>query len=83
MKGTVLYQDNESAIFLATNGHFSRGKHSKHISVHYFFIKDLVDKGEFDIQWCPTDDMNADFFTKPLQGSQFLRFQKCILNIPS
>ena len=81
MKGTVLYQDNRSAILLATNGHFSRGKRSKHISVRYFFIKDRVEKGEIDIQWCPTDDMSADFFTKPLQGAQFIKFQRCILNL--
>ena len=36
--GTVIYQDNQSAILLESNGNLSRGKRSKHISVRYFFI---------------------------------------------
>ena len=38
-KETIVYQDNKSAILLASNGHFSRGKRSKHISVRYFLLR--------------------------------------------
>ena len=37
--------------------------------------------GAVDILLSPTDDMVADFFTKPLQGSKFLRFRDTILNV--
>ncbi len=30
---------------------------------------------EISLHWCPTKDMIADFWTKPLQGSHF-RFRK-------
>jgi hypothetical protein len=33
------------------------------------------------VEYCPTADMLADMFTKPLQGSQFHRFPEAILNI--
>eukprot|EP00957_Ditylum_brightwellii_P102937 7845175-Ditylum_brightwellii.AAC.1 len=45
-----------------------------------FFIKDRVDSGEVKISHCGTGDMAADYFTKPLQGAQFRKFRKMILN---
>jgi len=39
-----------------------------HMNIKYFFIKDRVDKGEITIKFCPTEEMVADHFTKPLQG---------------
>ena len=35
------------------------------------------------VSYCPTNEMLADFFTKPLQGSTFLRLRSLILNLPS
>ena len=34
---------------------------------------------EFDIEYCPTEQMLADYFTKPLQGSLFRRFREVIM----
>ena len=39
------------------------------------FIKDRVDLGEIKIQYLPTEDMVADYFTKPLQGELFIKFR--------
>ena len=44
------------------------------MNIRYFFVKDRQEKGEQDIQYCPTDDMIADYFTKSLQGKKFLMF---------
>ena len=33
------------------------------------------------IRFCPTGDMTADFFTKPLQGTLFKKFRDQILNL--
>ena len=33
------------------------------------------------IEHCPTKDMVADFFTKPLQGSQFTKMRDKIMNV--
>jgi len=34
------------------------------------------------VAFCPTMNMLADFFTKPLQGSTFKRMRSIILNMP-
>ena len=33
------------------------------------------------IEYCPTGDIVADYFTKPLQGKQFNQFRKEIINL--
>ena len=38
-----------------------------------------MDKGEVTIEYCPTEDMLADFFTKPLQGALFRKFRAVIM----
>ena len=47
------------------------------------FIKDRIDNGELDMKCCGTDDMIADYFTKPLQGVKFIHFRRLIMNLPS
>jgi len=32
---------------------------------------DNIKQGEVKVAYCPTGDMLADFFTKPLQGTAF------------
>jgi len=76
----TLYQDNRSAIFLETNGSLSSSKRTRHIDVRYFFVKDKVDKEELKLVHCKTDQMLADFFTKPLQGNLFVRCRNLIMN---
>ena len=65
IKNNVLYQDNQSAILMLKNGRNSCTGNSRHIHIRYFFVKDRVDKKEVKIEYCPSLDMLADFFTKP------------------
>ena len=78
---TTLYQDNTSAIALEENGKMSSSQRTRHINIRYFFIKDKVEKDEITIVYCPTEDMVADYFTKPLQGAQFRRFRDMIMGV--
>ena len=71
----VIYQDNQSAILLEKNGRGSSGQCTHHIDIRYFFITARVKHGEIHIEYCPTGEMVADFFTKPLQGSLFRKLQ--------
>ena len=71
IKDNVLYQDNKSAILMEINGRNSCTGNSRHIHIRYFWIKDKVDNNEVRVQYLPTHIMLADYFTKPLQGSQF------------
>ena len=77
----VLYQDNTSAIRLENNGKASSTKRTRHINIRYFLITDRVAKGEIEIEYCPTEEMLADYFTKPLQGALFQKFRNAILGI--
>ena len=65
---TILYQDNKSAMILQENGLMSTGERSRHLNIRYFFVTDVIKKGLLKVMYCPTGDMIADFFTKPVQG---------------
>ena len=75
----IMYQDNQSAIRMERNGRNSCTGNSRHIDVRYFFIKDRVDDGNIRIEYCPTEIMIADYFTKPLQGQAFKKLKKVIM----
>ena len=80
-KVMVLFQDNTSAILLEKNGHESTSKRSYHVDIRYFFIKDCIKRWKVQIEFCPTDDKVADFFTKLLTGEKFLKFWKLMMNL--
>ena len=52
------------------------------MNVRFFFVKDRILKRDITLEHCPTNDMIADYFTKPLQGKQFYKFRKSIMNLP-
>jgi hypothetical protein len=81
IKDTILFQDNMSAIKLEKNGRQSSSKRTRHLNIKQFFIKDRVEAGELRIEHCGTNDMIADYFTKPLQGEKFRQFRDLILGI--
>ena len=75
----ILYQDNKSAILLETNGKRSSSKRTRHLNIRYFFLTDQQEKGNLEIQYCPTDAMVGDYMTKPLQGNKFIQFREMIM----
>ena len=81
MEDSIIYQDNQSAILLEKNGKASSGKRTRHINIRYFFVKDRIDGKEVSVTYCPTGEMVADLFTKPLHGSLFKKFRDQIMNV--
>ena len=79
--GTVAHQDNKSTAPLENDGAFSGSKRTKHIQARFYFITDQIEKGNVSIEWCPTKEMIADFFTKPLQGELFITLRNKIMGI--
>ena len=77
----VIYQDNESSMKLEKYGRQSSSKKTRHLDIRYYFVTNNVKKGAVQIRYCPTGDMTADFFTKPLQGTLFKKFRDQILNL--
>ena len=61
------------------NGKKSSGPKTKHINNRYFWIKDRLARENIEVEYCPTEKMLADFFTKPLQGSLFRKFRDVVL----
>ncbi len=74
VSNNILYQDNNSAMLLETNGRASSSKHTRHIEIQYYYVADRVAKGDLRVVWCSTDKMIADFLMKPLQGKAFVKF---------
>ena len=66
---------------LEQNGKASSGKRTRHFNIKYFYITDLLKSKEISIKYCPTDQMIADYMTKPITGKKFHYFRKIIMNL--
>jgi hypothetical protein len=66
---TVIFEDNMSAINLAVAPHITRK--SRHIHTRHHFIRDLIHQNLAVVRHLATEDMLADFFTKPYGPKQF------------
>jgi len=77
----VIKEDNQSTILLMKNGKLSSGKRTKHLDIRYFYVKDLIDRGVLSVGHCISDNMIANFFTRPLQGSRFKQLRDVIFNL--
>jgi hypothetical protein len=75
---TILHCDNQGAIELSKNSRFHA--RTKHIDVHFHFVRQTVDQGHIQIKYIPTEDMVADMFTKSLARTKFETFRK-LLNV--
>ena len=68
----VIYCDNLSSIQLARNPVFHA--RTKHIEVHYHFIRERVLAGDIDLAYVGTDEQVADIFTKVLGAEKLHGF---------
>ena len=67
----ILYQDNKSTMLLLNNGKQSSSKRTRALNIRYFYLTDQIEKGNIEVEYCPTDKMVADYHSKPLQGKPF------------
>ena len=74
-------QDNKSCVLLHTTHPFSVGKGSKHTNIRYFFVVDKIDKKEAKIVCCSTEEIVADFSSKPLQRKIFVVHRNTMLDV--
>ncbi|KAL7565950.1 hypothetical protein ACA910_008408 [Epithemia clementina (nom. ined.)] len=77
----IIKRDNMSSMKLEANGKASSGKRTRHLNIKYFFITDQVEKEQVKIEYCPTDELWADYMTKPLMGSKFKKFRERIMGM--
>nr|GFC48039.1 retrovirus-related Pol polyprotein from transposon TNT 1-94 [Tanacetum cinerariifolium] len=64
-----IYCDLKSAIAISCNP--VQHSRTKHIAVHYHFIKEHVEKGTTELHFVKTDYQLADLFTKALPADHF------------
>ena len=79
IKEATIFEDNKSTIEMVKNGK-SNSDRTKHIAVRFYFIADRVSSKEVKLVYMPTEDMVADLLTKPMQGKQFVKFRRLLLN---
>jgi hypothetical protein len=76
----VIYHDNTAVQDILKKGP-SAELRTRHLSIRYHFVADLMKRGEVVIQYCPTDDMIADILTKPLVGEQFAKLRDYLVKV--
>lgn len=64
-----MFEDNQGCIAMIKSDKVNQ--RSKHISIKYHYIKQLYKENKIDVQYCPTECMIADMFTKPLDSTKF------------
>jgi hypothetical protein len=72
----VIYCDNISSILLANNPVYHA--RTKHIEVHYHFIREKVLVKEINLIHVSTEDQVANIFTKALGTNKLKRFRKML-----
>ena len=63
------------------NGIRSAGAKSRHIDIRFFWISDRLKIEKIKLEYCPTELMLGDFFTKALQGKLFENMRDVIHGI--
>ena len=76
----IIYQDNTSAMKMEINGKASSSKRTRHFDIRLYYVKDLVDRGEVSVVYCPTEEMLADSMSKPTVGAKFKVMRDLIMN---
>ena len=77
----TLVQDNTSTIKPMKNGKASGTKRTRHLNIRHFAIEDHLDRMEFELEHCSTDNIWADFMTKPSQGKKFVEHSNRIMGM--
>ena len=72
-KPTPLFCNNQGVIKLAKNPVFH--ERTKHVEVHCHFIRQLVEDGSIELQYCPIEEQTADVLTKALGREKYVKFQ--------
>ena len=68
-KPITIKEHNQGAIALTQNP--ITHSRTKHIDIHFHFIREAREDGSIVIIYCPTSEMIADLFTKPIPRCQF------------
>lgn len=71
-----ILNDNRSAQELIKNRCYHA--RTKHIDIKLYFIRDTIETGTISIEYCLTDEMTADVFTKELPCRKHWKFSNML-----
>ena len=77
----IIGVDNKCSMHLLEQGTGSF-KRVKHIKVRYFWLKDLIDEEEIELQYIPSEELVADLLTKAFTGAKFKYLRGKLLGAP-
>jgi hypothetical protein len=72
----VIYYDNINSILFANNSIYHA--RTKHVEVHYHFIREKVLPKKIDLIHVNTEDQIVDIFTKALGINKLRKFRKML-----
>ena len=73
-KPTVIFGDNSGSLAIAKNPQYH--KRTKHFDIRHHYIRQKVRENEIKVIYCPTSEMTADIFTKPLSKPKHQKHHK-------
>ena len=57
IRENIVYQDNQSAILLETNGRRSSSRRTRHTNIRYFYVTSQIQDERMSVEYCQTEDM--------------------------
>jgi hypothetical protein len=66
---TTMNEDNQGTIAMSKNPVLH--KRTKYIDIKFHFVREKIQDRTIELKYCPTHEMVADIFTKPLPRGQF------------
>ena len=76
----LLLQDNTATITMMERGRHI-GESTRHINIRYFFIHHWISSEVIDLEYCPTELMIADVFTKSLSVGLYYELTNEVMGI--
>lgn len=67
-KRIIIHEDNQSCITMLQQEPRNFHSKSRHVRVKWAFFREEYEKRTMKLEYCPTNKMIADLFTKPLGG---------------
>ncbi|MCO5602787.1 hypothetical protein L7F22_056925 [Adiantum nelumboides] len=76
----TIYTDSQSALAIARNPIFHA--RTKHIEVHYHYVRERLSAGQISLDYVPTLDNLVDLFTKTLSREKLEDFRNALGLLP-